>query len=324
MEYAPEHSIVWIAHDGSEAIEHCARDRPDLILMDALATGMNGPEAIRRILARWPCAIVALADDVHARAGRVFEAMSAGALDVIRIPSPSSNGRSADVKAMLGKVETVDRLLGRPGRERRRAAMRRVPDEAPKPERFLVVMGASAGGPAALARILSGLGADFPAAVAVVQHVDASFAEALARWLGRQSALAVRLARDGEEPQPGVVLLAGRASHLVLTAAERWSYQPTPLHCAHQPSVDVFFRSVSRHWKGRAVGVLLSGMGRDGAAGLRVLREAGHLTIAQDRASSAVYGMPRAARELDAASEILALDRIAPRLTNIVMHKAGF
>lgn len=323
LSHAPEHAVAWVARNGLDAVEQCARDRPDLILMELAMPKMGGVEATRRIMAETPCAIVVVTENVDEQAGAVFAALSAGALDAVNAPALGGVGASADVRALLAKVATVDRLLGRPGRQRTAPEARSTRTLRHPGEQRLVVMGASAGGPAAVAKILSGLRTDFPAAVAVVQHVDAEFAEGLARWLARQSRLPVRLACEGDEPEPGVVLLAGRAMHLVLNAAGRWSYQRAPLHCTHRPSVDVFFQSVSRHWKGRAVGVLLTGMGRDGAAGLRLLRERGHPTIAQDHASSAVYGMPKAAVELDAATEILALDKIAARLTNMVTHKPG-
>ena len=185
-----------------------------------------------------------------------------------------------------------------------------------------MVIGASAGGPAALAKVLSELPADFPAAVAIVQHVDVQFAPGLANWLAGHTPLHVRLAEEGDRPQAGAVLLAGRESHLVLTTSMRWGYVRASVDCVHRPSVDALFESVSQHWKGRAVGVLLTGMGRDGAVGLQMLRGHGHYTIAQDRATSAVYGMPKAAAELNAAMEILALDKIGARLTNIVVGKA--
>jgi len=321
--HAPEHSVAWIARNGVEALERCARDRPDLILMDLFMPRMGGVEATRRIMAQFPCAIVVVTGSVHDQAGAVFEALSAGALDAVNTPGLAGLNRTPDVQALLQKVATIDRLLGRPGRKPSpvgaRVLRRRDAPAVPR----LVVMGASAGGPAALAKILSGLRPDFPAAIAVVQHVDAEFAAGLAQWLAHQSRLPVRLALEGDVPEPGVVLLAGRPLHLVLNAAGRWSYQRAPFPCTHRPSVDVFFESVSRHWKGRAVGVLLTGMGRDGAAGLRRLRECGHLTLVQDQRSSAVYGMPKAAVELDAASEILALDKIAARLTNMVVRKPG-
>jgi chemotaxis response regulator CheB len=143
----------------------------------------------------------------------------------------------------------------------------------------------------------------------------------LADWLGQQTPLHVRVTQEGDWPQPGTVLLAGTEHHLVFASPTRLSYTRHPLECSYRPSVDTFFKSVSRHWRGRVIGVLLTGMGRDGAEGLKELRDQGHHTIAQDKFSSAVYGMPKAAAELDAATEILALDKIGPRLTNMQARK---
>src|SRR5207253_3072776 len=160
-----------------------------------------------------------------------------------------------------------------------------------------------------------------PAAIIVVQHVDQQFAKGLAEWLAGQTSLPVRLAQSGDRPLPGTVLLAGTDNHLVFDESQRLAYTRMPVDSSYRPSVDVFFKSVADHWRGEVVALLLTGMGRDGAEGLRVLRDEGHHTIAQDRASSAVYGMPKAAAELNAAAEILPLDKIGARLTNIVAQK---
>jgi two-component system response regulator WspF len=186
----------------------------------------------------------------------------------------------------------------------------------------LVCIGSSAGGPAALACLLAALPADFPAAVVIVQHVDAQFAQGLADWLGSQTRLPVRVAHEGETLQPGVVLLAGRDHHLVLLGPRRLGYVRAAADCACHPSVDIFFNSVAEHRTTKTIGVLLTGMGRDGANGLLALRERGFLTISQDQATSAVFGMPKAAADLKAAVEILALDKIAPRLVNVLMSTA--
>jgi chemotaxis response regulator CheB len=183
---------------------------------------------------------------------------------------------------------------------------------------ILVGIGASAGGPAALAVVFGGLPKDFSAAVVVVQHVDKRFAAGMAEWLARDSALPVRLAREGDRPAPGTILLAGTEDHLILTGSCRLGYVREPRDYAYRPSVDVFFQSVSKSWRGRAIGVLLTGMGRDGAIGLKALRAKGHYTLAQDRKSSAVYGMPKAAAELQAAVDILPLRRIADKLADSV------
>jgi two-component system response regulator WspF len=191
------------------------------------------------------------------------------------------------------------------------------PQDRLLPAGGLVVVGASAGGPGAVATILGSLSRDFGAAIVVIQHVDVQFAPSLAAWLNEQSALPVRLAREGDRPRAGAVLVAGTNDHLVFVDGQTLDYTPDPRDASYRPSVDVFFESVIRYWKGQAVGVLLTGMGRDGARGLRALRDTGAVTIAQERASCAVYGMPKAAAELDAAVDILPLDKIAARLTSL-------
>jgi chemotaxis response regulator CheB len=144
--------------------------------------------------------------------------------------------------------------------------------------------------------------------------VDVQFAAGMADWLGRDCKLPVRVAREGERPAAGVVLLAGTNDHLTLLADGRLGYTPEPRDYVYRPSVDVFFQSITRFWTGDVTGVLLTGMGRDGAVGLKALRNQGRHTIAQDQASSAVYGMPKAAATLGAAVEILPLERIAPKV----------
>jgi chemotaxis response regulator CheB len=181
----------------------------------------------------------------------------------------------------------------------------------------LVAIGASAGGPSAVATLLGGLPQEFPSAIVVVQHVDARFAASMTGWLNSESPIPVRLAAEHDRPAAGVVLLAGTNDHLVLKSANRLGYTPDPSDRAYRPSVDVFFESASALWPGRVIGVLLTGMGKDGAQGLKALRENHHHTIAQDEATSAIYGMPRAAADLDAAVDILPLDRIAARLIEL-------
>lgn len=318
---ADGHQVAWIARNGAEAVALCARDRPDLILMDLIMPEMDGVEATRRIMAHSPCAIVVVTANVNDNASKVFEAMGAGALDAVNTPVLDNLGDRAGAKALLAKIETIRRLIGPVSAHKSPAVKAPVTRPADFKHDQLVVIGASAGGPAALARVLSGLPSDFPAAVAIVQHVDVQFAPGLADWLAGQTPLHVRLAEEGDRPEAGTVLLAGREFHLVLTTSMRWGYLRAAADCVHRPSVDALFESVSQHWKGMAVGVLLTGMGRDGAVGLQMLRRHGYYTIAQDQATSAVYGMPKAAAELNAAMEILALDKIGARLTNIVIGK---
>jgi chemotaxis response regulator CheB len=300
------HKIAWLARSGEEAIAACAHDRPDALLLDIALPGLGAVETARRVMAKTPCAVVVVSRSIDDARAKVFEAMGAGALDAVNEPaSPSA------VRALLEKLGMISKIVPRPAGQ---GPSRPAP---PPPGEPLVVIGASAGGPAALSKVLPALPAHFKAPVIVIQHVDPQFADGLVGWMNNFSQLPVRLAREGERPQPGAVLVAARDDHLVFTSATRLGYTRAPVECSYRPSVDVFFKSVNRHWKGPVAAVLLTGMGRDGAEGLRLLRESGHHTIAQDRLSSAVYGMPKAAADLKAAAEILALDKIGPRLANI-------
>jgi len=185
----------------------------------------------------------------------------------------------------------------------------------PSSEPPLVAVGASAGGPTALSTLLKGLQPGFAGAVVMVQHLDDRFVAGLAEWLSQQSPLPLRLAQEGEMLRPGTAYLANGGGHLVLRSNARLGYVAEPADHPYRPSIDVFFESVSEHWRGQAAGVLLTGMGADGAKGLKALRSKDRLTIAQDRATSAVYGMPKAAAAAGAACEILPLECIAARLT---------
>lgn len=313
------HQIAWIARDGAEAVERCARDRPDLILMDLIMPRLDGVEATRQIMAKTPCAIVVVTANVNDHASQVFEAMGAGALDAVNTPVLTDPGDLEGAQALLKKIETIRKLLGHGGqRNADTAATNDIPPKDSRQDR-LVAIGASAGGPSALIKLLSVLPEEFPAAIVVVQHVDEQFAGGLADWLRAHTPLRVRLTEEGDHPSAGTVFLAAKENHLVLASPTQLGYTRQPVDSSYRPSVDVFFKSVIKHWRGKAIGVLLTGMGRDGAEGLKAMRERGYHTIAQDRTTSAVYGMPKAAAELDAATSILALDKIGPFMTNMLM-----
>jgi chemotaxis response regulator CheB len=315
------HQIAWIARDGEEAVRLCSADIPDLILMDLIMPKMDGVEATRRIMADTPCAIVVVTANVSGSSSKVFEAMGAGALDAVNTPvfeHGTSNGRDA----LLAKIETIRKLIGEKGPARvtkPSAPITALVRPAVSEPSCLIAVGASAGGPAALAKVLGPLRRDFPAPIVIVQHVDAQFVHGLAEWLAQQTSLNVRLAEEGDEPKPGTVYLAGREEHLVFSSPTRLSYTRDPVEATYRPSINVFFQSADRHWPGEIIGVVLTGMGRDGAEGLLTLRRSGHHTISQDQATSAVFGMPKAAAEMQAASETLPLGRIGPRLSALMM-----
>ncbi|QEY64646.1 chemotaxis response regulator protein-glutamate methylesterase [Metapseudomonas lalkuanensis] len=310
----PAHQIAWVAVNGAEAVDCCSRDVPDVVLMDLLMPVMDGVEATRQIMARSPCAILIVTVDIEQNVHRVFEAMGHGALDAVNTPGLGS-GQAQEAAQLLRKIQNISWLMGQHDHRGRGAAE---PHARHRGGRRLVAIGASAGGPASLAQLLKQLPADFSAAVVLVQHVDEVFAAGMADWLASESRLPVRLAREGEPPQPGTVLLAGTNNHLRLLKDGTLAYTAEPTSHVYRPSIDVFFDSLVEHWKGEAIGVLLTGMGRDGAEGLKRMRKKGFLTIAQDQASCAVYGMPKAAAAIGAAVEILDLERIAPRLVEAI------
>jgi len=313
----PNHCVAWMARDGAEAVHRCRLERPDLILMDLIMPVMNGPEAIRNIMANTPCAILVVTASVGENASQVFEALGAGAIDVVQTPVLRVDGPPEGAAALRFKMDMIARQIA--GEYRIEKECKLGLDGPPLLRRKcgLVAIGASAGGPAALATILGGFPADFPAGVVIVQHIDLQFLPQLAGWLNQQSPLPVRVAVRGDRPQRGVALLAGTGDHLVFLDSESLGYTPEPKASLHRPSVDVFFESIARHWKGDAVGVILTGMGRDGAKGLKSMKDAGFHTIVQDQASCVVYGMPKAATEADAAVETVPMKDIARRLINI-------
>jgi len=265
-------------------------------------------------MAATPCAIVIVTVDRQQHMNRVFEAMGHGALDVVDTPALGAGNPQEAAAPLLRKILNIGWLIGqRGGTVRTLAPAARETEQRQR----LVAIGSSAGGPAALETLLKALPADFPAAIVLVQHVDQVFAAGMAEWLSSASALPVRLAREGERPQPGTVLLAGTNHHMRLLKNGTLAYTAEPVNEIYRPSIDVFFESVAQYWTGDAVGVLLTGMGRDGAQGLKLMREQGYLTIAQDQESCAVYGMPKAAAAIGAAVEIRPLERIAPRLMDV-------
>ena len=304
------YEIAWIAGDGQEAVSKCAADVPDLILMDLMMPRMDGAEATRLIMRDTPCAILVVTATVDGHLSKVFEAMGHGARDAVQTPVLGRAGEPSGASELLAKIAMFSRLIGKS-----RPSSMSVPalaDPAGGRVGFpLVAIGASTGGPAALARILSALPQPFPAAVIIVQHVDQHFTAGLASWLATESQRAVRVIRHGDRPDTAAAQIASTNDHLVLAHDGTFHYTREPAEYVYRPSIDVFFESVVQHWHDAAVGVLLTGMGTDGAHGLLAMRRAGWPTIAQDEQTSVVYGMPKASAQIGAAAEILPLDQIA-------------
>jgi two-component system chemotaxis response regulator CheB len=303
--------VVAVAADGNAAAALARSLRPDVITMDLNMPDADGFSGIARIMAETPTPILVLTANREETVG--FRALSLGALDILEKPQASTDldeyGQVLRSRLrLLAGVKVIRHPRGL--RERRVAPQRR------GARADLVVVGASLGGPRALAALLRALPPDFPAPIAVVQHIADGFTEGLASWLGTETHLDVREARDGDPLRPGRVVLAPTGRHLLVAEGVARLSDAPPVD-TFKPSVTPLFVSAARVYGPRACGVILTGMGRDGADGLKAIKDAGGPTLAQDEATSAVFGMPRAAIELGAVDRVLPLDDISRALVEL-------
>jgi two-component system response regulator WspF len=317
----PEYTLAWTAYSGEEALQLCAQSRPDIILMDLVMPGIDGAETTRRIMQSTPCVILVVTATTIGNRDKVFEAMGYGALDAVNTPVLGPGQELGGAEPLIQKLRMVSRLVSPgnasgagPGNKHVTSRSRDTYDVP------IVAIGASTGGPQALAEVLSHLPQQFPAVVLVVQHVDQQFTPGLAGWLQHASKLPVVIAEQDARLSPGTIWIAGRRENLTYDNGFG-RYTPAPEDTIHKPSIDSLFYSLAKPHRATRVGVLLTGMGRDGAAGLLALRKTGALTIAQDAATSVVYGMPKAAADISAADEILPLSSIGPRICEAVLQR---
>ncbi len=316
----PEHSIAWVATDGAQAVARSKTDLPDAVLMDMVMPGMDGVEATRRIMRDTPCPILVVTATVEGNSGRVYEALGHGALDAVHTPEFGPRGELEGSQTLLRKLDHIA-LLAR----RERALIAEACAESPAPAadgRGIIALGASTGGPQALLTVLRALARPIAAPIVVVQHLGGEFVPGLATWLGQSAGLPVCLVAGREPLRNGTVHLAARESHLVCESASAVTLADEPADALHRPSVDVLFASLAATGSG-GVAALLTGMGRDGANGLLALRRAGWWTIAQDRASSVVWGMPGEAVRIGAAVETLGVGEIGVAIGRALARRAA-
>lgn len=307
--------VVGEAPDGERAFALCQRLRPDVVTLHLALPGMSGVETTRRIMAHCPTPIVAFAGvENRTRGPRLEEALSAGAIDVMEKPPLPVSGNWAEELLARARLAARVPVITHPlGRLRPELGLQKK-----RPPR-VVLIGASTGGPLAVREILKALPVDFPLPLLLVMHLFESFDSPMVEWLGQHSRVPVRHAVNGEPlppvGQPGLVM-ARADRHLVLRNERLWLTDEPERH-ACRPSVDLLFESAARELGSSAIGCLLTGMGRDGAQGLSALKNAGAITLAQDEASSAVFGMPREAIQLGAAKFVVGLKDMAGWLVTL-------
>lgn len=303
-------AVVGQAVDAAQAVDLVERLRPDVVTMDLQIPAGGGQHAIEQIMASTPTPILVLSGRVgNPRSAVAVEALRAGAVDALAKPDRWTARAEAEVRSVVRSMRGITVIRHpRGGRALRNAGTTAVATRTGPPGR-LVAVAASTGGPAALAVLLSGLqGLAVP--VLVVQHIHPDFVDGLVAWMARVSAVPVQLARHGARVENGVVYIAPGGTHLKIDANLRTVLDPDP-PARHRPSADELFRSVAEHVGPAGLGVVLTGMGDDGTAGLLALRQRGGLTLGQDEESCAVFGMPRAAQLAGAVSTLVPIDAMA-------------
>jgi two-component system chemotaxis response regulator CheB len=354
LAHDPAIQVVGEARDGHEGIRVVEALRPDLVTMDVIMPGLDGLATTEHLMAYCPTPILVLTGSLNS--GEVditFKMLGAGALEVVEKPSGShpalieraTRDLIRRIK-VLARVKVVTHLRGRrrlseanaqvhiapqrPDAEQAGGLPRPFTDEfavprlaIAKPVPFpLIVMGASTGGPRVIHRILSDLPADLPAAILIVQHIAEGFSNGMVEWLQSASPLPVLLATEGLPIRQGIVLVAPDQRDIMITTEQTIHLTKSPL-LIQRPSIDIAMQAAAEIFAANAIGVLLTGMGRDGAFGLLAIRRCGGHTIAQDEQSCAIFGMPRAAMQLLAVDEVLVPAQIALRLIDLVRQITG-
>ena len=331
----PDMEVVGEAADGTRAIELCDKLRPDVVSLDMMLAGMSGVAATEHIMAHFPTPILIVSASTNrSELFETYQALAAGAVDVLEKPRGDAfDAGWADhfvaTLKLVSRIKVITHLrarLGSMGRASPAHASSTPHYELPtpavaSPPRKLVAIGASTGGPGALVELLRALPRDPSVPVLIVLHIDEPFSTSFAEWLDAQTPHAVSHARAGDALADlgGRVLMAPAGRHMVVRQGRLQLTNTAPLHSC-RPSVDVLFESLAAELGAQTVAALLTGMGRDGAAGLLSIRRAGGATIAQDEASCVVYGMPREAALLGAAERVLPLSQIGPAIGRLVQR----
>lgn len=310
--------VTGVATNGKEALELVPPLKPNIITMDMDMPVMDGFEATKRIMASHPTPILIISSTVfQSGTEKVFEAISHGALDVFDKSQLAVGGNRRSGEALIAKIKFLNGVRVKykhslpPRKERSRLDLRA---SSGQNSNKIVAMVASTGGPQAILEILKRFPEDFPCGIVIVQHITTGFLSGLMEWLDRECKIKVKIAEDLEEIKPGVAYLAPEEMHMRVVEGGRISLWNGPPHGGHRPSGDILLESVAKVYGKGSIGVILTGMGRDGANGMKAIKQAFGRTIAQHEKDCVVFGMPSAAIEMDGVDRVLPLGKIAEEI----------
>lgn len=315
---SPDMEVVGAASHAEEALSLIPQLDPHVICTDFRMPGMDGLAFIKEVMEKYPRPVLVISVSVQkGQEQNIFQLLEAGALDVF--PKPRAGAEAEFEKArdeLISKIRILSGVVVFRKRKVKPAPIAYVLEARPGAVR-MVCIGASTGGPMALHDILTALPENFPAPLVCVQHIGEGFLDGLVEWLASLTSLKVKIAEPGGFPEKGTAYFPPERTHITFDMAGRFVTSPEPPFNGHRPSIDVTFKSVAHHYGPASIGVLLTGMGQDGAEGLLDIHKAGGITIAQDEATSLVFGMPKRAIERGAARCVLPLDRMAEALVRL-------
>jgi two-component system, chemotaxis family, protein-glutamate methylesterase/glutaminase len=304
--------------------------QPDVICTDFHMPKMGGLEFTQQVMTQYPRPILVISVSVQPeQRHRIFELLEAGAVDIF--PKPRS-GLQQDIQINQAMLINKIKILAGVKVFRKRSFQSNAQSN-PLPDNSqpiatnsasgikIIAIGTSTGGPQALQTIFESLPANFPVPIVCVQHISQGFLDGLIRWLSASCPLSLTIATHGVTPQAGTIYFPPEGKHLELDSQERFVCSDSPPVGGHRPAVNVTFKSIARIYGSSAIAVLLTGMGKDGAEGMQMIRQAGGFTIAQDQETSVIFGMPREAIELGAVKQILPIQKIAPFIRNMTTSR---
>ncbi|UCD83255.1 MAG: chemotaxis response regulator protein-glutamate methylesterase [Deltaproteobacteria bacterium] len=314
----PGIKVVGEARDGQEALDKVSELRPDIVTMDVIMPVKDGLEAVEEIMAYQPTPILVLSSTINDRnVNTAFKAIQLGALDVMAKPGGNAAEGLMEIKKdLIDKVKLLSgiKVISHPrGKRKRREKQLGVKATA---SGRVVAIGASTGGPQAIMTILKELPTDFSGGMFIVQHIASGFSKGFAQWLAQETRLNVKEAEQGEQVKPGMILVAPSDLHMEIIDEQVQLTDSPPVNSC-RPSADKLFASIAQCYESKAIGIILTGMGRDGTKGIKDIKDNGGLTIAQDEQSSVVFGMPKSAISFNVIDRVLPLSEIGKELVKI-------